>query len=53
VAKRPSFQDIKPDVMVELARHANFAGVKECEGNERIKRYTDQGIVCWTVSPGL
>jgi hypothetical protein len=23
-------------------------GVKECEGNERIKGYTDAGLVCWT-----
>lgn len=22
--------------------------MKECEGNERIKGYTDQGVVCWT-----
>ena len=31
---------------MELAKHENFAGVKECEGNERIKGYTDKGIVC-------
>lgn len=23
-------------------------GVKECEGNERIKGYTEKGVVCWT-----
>jgi 4-hydroxy-tetrahydrodipicolinate synthase len=41
-------QDIPPDLMMELAKHENFAGVKECEGNERIKGYTDVGITCWT-----
>ena len=34
--------------MLKLAEHENFAGVKECEGNERIKGYSDEGIVCWT-----
>ena len=41
-------QDITPDIMLKLAEHENFAGVKECEGNERIKGYSDEGIVCWT-----
>jgi 4-hydroxy-tetrahydrodipicolinate synthase len=41
-------QDIPPELMRELAKHENFAGVKECEGNERIKGYTDEGITCWT-----
>ena len=41
-------QDISPDIMRQLAEHENFAGVKECEGNDRIKAYTDDGIVCWT-----
>ena len=41
-------QDIPPELMMELAKHENFAGVKECEGNERIKGYTDKGVVCWT-----
>jgi 4-hydroxy-tetrahydrodipicolinate synthase len=41
-------QDITPEIMFELAKHANFAGVKECEGNERIKGYTDKGVTCWT-----
>ena len=41
-------QDIPPELMMELAKHDNFAGVKECEGNERIKGYTDVGITCWT-----
>lgn len=41
-------QDIAPEVMFELAKHKNFAGVKECEGNVRIKGYTDKGVTCWT-----
>ena len=41
-------QDISPDIMQLLAKHENFAGVKECEGNDRIRAYTDDGIVCWT-----
>ena len=41
-------QDISPEIMLELAKHENFAGVKECEGNERIKGYTEKGVVCWT-----
>ena len=41
-------QDIPPELMMELAKHENFAGVKECEGNERIKGYTDVGVTCWT-----
>lgn len=41
-------QDITPEIMFELAKHKNFAGVKECEGNARIKQYTDKGVVCWS-----
>ena len=41
-------QDITPELMLELAAHENFAGVKECEGNERIKGYTEKGVTCWT-----
>lgn len=41
-------QDIQPEVIEAIAGHANFAGVKECTGNERIKRYSDQGIKCWS-----
>jgi len=41
-------QDIAPETMFELAKHENFAGVKECEGNARIKQYTDNGVTCWT-----
>jgi hypothetical protein len=35
-------QDILPEVIEAIAGHSNFAGVKECTGNERIKRYSDQ-----------
>jgi len=41
-------QDIPDDVVLELAKHPNFAGVKECTGNERIKRYAAQGVTCWS-----
>jgi len=41
-------QDIKPEVMFEIAKNANFVGVKECSGNERIKVYSDKGISCWS-----
>lgn len=41
-------QDIPPHLMFKLAEHSNFVGVKECQGNERIKVYTSRGIVCWT-----
>jgi 4-hydroxy-tetrahydrodipicolinate synthase len=41
-------QDITPETMFALAEHENFAGVKECEGNARIKQYTDNGVTCWT-----
>ena len=39
-------QDIEEHTMLELAEHENFIGVKECEGNERIARYSAKGI-CW------
>jgi len=41
-------QDIKPELMLKLAEHENFAGVKECEGHERIAGYTKEGVVCWS-----
>jgi 4-hydroxy-tetrahydrodipicolinate synthase len=41
-------QDISDDVIFELAGHPNFAGVKECTGNERIARYTGRGVTCWS-----
>ncbi|PIA46032.1 hypothetical protein AQUCO_01600358v1 [Aquilegia coerulea] len=41
-------QDIPPSVIHRVAQNANFAGMKECVGNERIKDYTDNGIVVWS-----
>ncbi|KAK9802844.1 hypothetical protein WJX73_006666 [Symbiochloris irregularis] len=41
-------QDIPDDVILQLANHANFLGVKECTGNLRIENYARQSIKCWT-----
>ncbi|MBF0352469.1 MAG: 4-hydroxy-tetrahydrodipicolinate synthase [SAR324 cluster bacterium] len=41
-------QDLVPEVMLKLAEHANFAGIKECTGSDRIKSYEDRGIACWS-----
>jgi 4-hydroxy-tetrahydrodipicolinate synthase len=41
-------QDIKPEVIEQLAKHKNFVGVKECMGNDRIKLLSDKGIYCWS-----
>lgn len=41
-------QDILPELMKELAKHANFKGIKECMGTERIAGYTKEGIRCWS-----
>ncbi|KAF5199693.1 4-hydroxy-tetrahydrodipicolinate synthase, partial [Thalictrum thalictroides] len=41
-------QDIPPSVIHRVAQNANFAGIKECMGNERVKDYTDNGIVVWS-----
>jgi len=40
--------DITPDVVMELADHENFAGMKECMGHERIAEYSSKGIPCWS-----
>jgi len=45
-------QDIKPEVIFELAKHTNFVGVKECMGNARIKELSDKGIACWSGNDG-
>merc|ERR1712139_260179 len=34
--------------MVELSKHKNFCGSKECMGNDRIKELSDKGISCWS-----
>ncbi len=41
-------QDLTPDLIEPLAKLANFIGVKECGGNERINHYEQQGIACWS-----
>ncbi|XP_043711455.1 4-hydroxy-tetrahydrodipicolinate synthase, chloroplastic-like [Telopea speciosissima] len=41
-------QDIPPSVIHTIALNANMAGVKETVGNNRVKEYTDEGIVVWT-----
>lgn len=41
-------QDIPDDVILGIASHANFLGVKECTGNDRIKAYADKGVTCWS-----
>ncbi|MCO5579203.1 hypothetical protein L7F22_033056 [Adiantum nelumboides] len=41
-------QDIPPSVIVKLMDIPNFAGVKECVGNDRIKGYTERNITVWS-----
>ena len=41
-------QDIPAELIDELAEHPNFLGVKECAGNDRIKRHADKGILSWS-----
>lgn len=41
-------QDISPDIMLQLATHKHFIGVKECAGHQRIADYEKQGIACWS-----
>ena len=41
-------QDIPPDVIMRLAEHPNFLGVKECAGSQRIAFYEKKGIACWS-----
>ncbi|XP_059459002.1 4-hydroxy-tetrahydrodipicolinate synthase, chloroplastic [Corylus avellana] len=41
-------QDIPPRVIHTVAQSANFAGVKECTGNDRVEQYTENGIVVWS-----
>jgi 4-hydroxy-tetrahydrodipicolinate synthase len=41
-------QDLAPEVVTALAEHPNFAGIKECAGNDRIRAYTERGITCWS-----
>lgn len=41
-------QDIPPSVVHEISGHPNMAGVKECVGNDRVREYTEKGIVIWS-----
>eukprot|EP00887_Chlorella_sp_A99_P004116 scaffold23.g4116.t1 len=41
-------QDIPDDVILELAQHPLFLGVKECTGNARIGGYHAKGVRCWS-----
>lgn len=41
-------QDLTPEIIEPLSKHANFIGVKECGGNERIAHYEKKGIACWS-----
>mmetsp|Transcript_74361 Transcript_74361/g.207771 ORF Transcript_74361/g.207771 Transcript_74361/m.207771 type:complete len:333 (+) Transcript_74361:107-1105(+) len=41
-------QDIKPEIIMQIAGHDHFCGVKECMGHERIKELADQGVACWS-----
>lgn len=41
-------QDIPPRVIESISSDPNFAGVKECVGNERIGEYSQQGLTVWS-----
>jgi 4-hydroxy-tetrahydrodipicolinate synthase len=41
-------QDIPDEVVLSLAAHPCFLGVKECTGNARIASYASQGVACWS-----
>lgn len=41
-------QDILPEVMARLAEHPHFAGVKECQGPDRIREYVQAGLTVWS-----
>mmetsp|Transcript_23742 Transcript_23742/g.60937 ORF Transcript_23742/g.60937 Transcript_23742/m.60937 type:complete len:352 (-) Transcript_23742:650-1705(-) len=41
-------QDIPDDVILDLSKHANLLGVKECTGNTRILSYAEKGVRCWS-----
>ncbi|PNX79306.1 4-hydroxy-tetrahydrodipicolinate synthase chloroplastic-like, partial [Trifolium pratense] len=43
-------QDIPPSVVEILAQNPNFVGIKECVGNERVKKYSSEGIIVWTAN---
>ncbi|WP_125557088.1 4-hydroxy-tetrahydrodipicolinate synthase [Pseudoalteromonas rubra] len=41
-------QDLTPELIEPLAKHANFVGMKECAGHERIAHYEQKGVACWS-----
>jgi 4-hydroxy-tetrahydrodipicolinate synthase len=41
-------QDIKPEVIMQIAGHEHFVGVKECMGHERIAELSKKGVACWS-----
>lgn len=41
-------QDIPDDLILSLASHENFLGVKECTGNVRIESYHRSSVLCWS-----
>lgn len=41
-------QDIKPEVVMQIAGHEHFVGVKECMGHERIAELSKKGVACWS-----
>jgi 4-hydroxy-tetrahydrodipicolinate synthase len=41
-------QDIPDEIVDSLRDNANFLGVKECTGNDRIRRHASKGIACWS-----
>jgi len=41
-------QDIEPELMLKLAEHPHFVGVKECMGRERIQFYSDRGVTTFS-----
>ena len=41
-------QDISPSTMLHFRDHPHLIGVKECAGAERIAKYAEDGVPCWT-----
>lgn len=41
-------QDIKPEIIMQIAGHEHFVGVKECMGHERIAELSKNGVACWS-----